>query len=336
MSETIRCDIAVIGGGPAGLAAGLYAARGGMKVLIFERQMSGGQIVTTDWVENYPAFPQGISGADLGDLMTRQATGQGAELVLFVNITSVRSNLRGQWLLESDTDASYEARAVIFASGAVPRKLGIPGEDYYTGRGVSWCATCDGAFYRDKTVAVIGGGDAALEEALFLTKFARKVYVVHRRCEFRAAAIIVQRAAAADKLEFVLSSVAREILGDGTRVTGLALDDARTDCSPNHLPRHSRESGNPALSSTEEIHTLAVDGVFEFVGVDPVNELLAGLDALTSTGYALVNADGSLAGADSCDGLFAAGDLTAGPLKQVVTAAASGALAGFSALQYLA
>jgi thioredoxin reductase (NADPH) len=314
MPETLSYDIAVIGGGPAGLAAGLYSARGGAKTIVFEKQMAGGQIVTTNWVENYPAFPQGIAGADLGQRMAEQAQAQGAELALFVNVTAIKHH-DSRWLLRTDSGQNFYAHAVIFATGSVPRTLDIPGEKTYTGRGVSWCATCDGAFYRDKTIAVIGGGDAALEEALFLTKFARKIFIVHRREKLRAAQIIVTRAQASEQIELILAHTPTEIIGDGNKVTALRLRGVH--------------------DNTER--TLDIDGVFEFVGVDPVNGLLAdsGLDALTSQGYALVNADGSLNSAVGAEGLFAAGDLTATALKQVVTAAGSGALAGFSALQYL-
>ncbi|MDR1774918.1 MAG: FAD-dependent oxidoreductase [Actinomycetes bacterium] len=322
MSETAgtkSCDIAIIGGGPAGLTAAIYAARGGAATVVFERQMVGGQIVTTDWVENYPAFPAGISGADLGELMGRQAAELGADIQLFVTVTALRRRGDGAaggddggpaaFRLETDAGEVWSARAVIFATGAVPRKLGIAGEAEYTGRGVSWCATCDGAFYKGKTVAVVGGGDAALEEALFLTKFAAKVYVVHRRHEFRAADIIVQRACAHEQVELVTGFVPTEIQGDGQRVTGLALQ--------------SVEDGSARL--------LPVDGVFEFVGTDPVSELTAGLLASDERGYVVTAIDG----ATDVPGIFAAGDVTTDPLKQVVTAAADGATAAASALKYL-
>ena len=314
VSSIKHCDIAVIGGGPAGLTAGLYGARGGVETIVFERRMCGGQIVTTAMVENYPAFPTGISGSDLGELMTRQAEAQGAHIKLFVNVTGITRAPEEdgvRFTLETDGGDKWLARTVILACGAVPYKLGIPGEAEYTGRGVSWCATCDGAFYRDKVVAVIGGGDAAVEEALFLTKFARKVFLVHRRDEFRATPVLVERARANEQIAFVLSSVPVAIEGNGSKVTGL-----RVRC---------------VKDESEQL--LGLDGVFEFVGVQPVNELAGGLmDTGTTGGYIETAPDGSVVG---IPGLFAAGDLTYGPLKQVVTAAAGGAVAAFSALKYL-
>jgi len=340
-------DIAVIGGGPAGLVAGLYAARGGARTVIFERQAAGGQIITTAWVENYPAFPEGVSGVDLGERMAAQATEQGAEMALFSEVTSLTrveagddllpalacaksaaSDVppvaeaaqaageapvapRGGGFLLQTTDAPVFARAVILATGAVPRKLGIVGEAAYTGRGVSWCATCDGAFYRDKVVAVIGGGDAALEEALFLTKFASRVFLVHRRHEFRAAQAIVEKLAQSDKVEPVLGFIPLEILGgeDG-KVCGLRLEQV--------------EDGAERV--------LDVAGVFEFVGTDPIAELVAGgLIDTDARGYVRTDA----LGATDLAGLFAAGDVTDGQLKQVVTAAGAGANAAYAALHYL-
>ena len=300
-------DIAVVGAGPAGLAAGLYAARGMAKTVIFERAMPGGQIVTTDWVENYPGFPKGLSGAELGSLLAAQAEEHGAEIRSFMDIERLERAEDGTFTLSTE-DETFRARAVVLATGAVPRKLGIDGEADYTGRGVSWCATCDGGFYRDKTVAVIGGGDAAIEEALYLTKFAAKVYVIHRRDELRATAVIGERAKAHDKIEFLWSRVPVRIEGDGTKVTAIVLDSTRG----------------------EDQLTVAVDGVFEYVGVDPLSGLADGL-APTDRGYIVTAEDGST----SIPGLFSAGDVTTSTLKQVVTAAGKGANAGFAALHYL-
>ena len=325
---TRMIDIAVIGGGPAGLTAGLYAARGGANTVIFERQAAGGQIITTDRVENYPAFPEGVSGAELGERMAAQATAQGAELALFTEITAIHhveegaslsaedatlAPAGGGFLLETtDPAAPVFARAVIVATGAVPRKLGIPGEDTYTGRGVSWCATCDGAFYRGKVVAVIGGGDAALEEAIFLTKFASRVYLVHRRTSFRAAQVIIDRLQCAATIEPVLGYVPLEILGDreSGKVSGLRLKNVADDSE----------------------RTLEVAGVFEFVGTAPISALVA-RDLVNTDERGYICADTQ--GATCLPGMFAAGDVTEGTLKQVVTAAGAGASAGFAALHYL-
>ena len=301
-------DLAIIGGGPAGLAAGLYGARGAVRTVIFERAMPGGQIITTDWVENYPAFPQGVNGAELGQLFADQASNQGAEVKMFVEITDIERRKDGVFELKSAED-TFLARTVIIATGSVPRKLHIPGEEEYTGRGVSWCATCDAAFYRDKIVAVVGGGDSAVEEANYLTKFASKVYIIHRRDALRATAVIQKRAFDNPKIEFLLSYVPTEILGNGSKVTGLKLESTSGDAE----------------------RIVELDGVFEFVGVDPISEIAQGLAPLTDSGYI----ETSQNGATQVPGLFSAGDVTDISLKQVVTAAGKGASAAFSALHYL-
>jgi len=304
--ETI--DIAIIGGGPAGLAAALYAARARARTVVFESAMPGGQIVTTDHVENYPAFPEGISGMELGDLMHRQAERFGAEFRVFASVETLEPCGAEFTLTDSEGDR-FLARAVILATGAVPRKLGVPGEAEFTGRGVSWCATCDGAFFRDKVVAVVGGGDAAVEEALFLTKFASKVYLIHRRNELRATKCIQERCLASDKIEPVWSRAIAEVVGEGGKVTGVRL----------------------AATDGGEGEHLALDGVFIFVGVTPRSELAAGLCELDETGYVKVDQEGRT----SYPGLYAAGDVTTSSLKQVVTAASGGALAAFEALRYI-
>jgi thioredoxin reductase (NADPH) len=301
-------EIAIIGGGPAGLAAGLYAARGRAKTVVFERGIPGGQIVTTDWVENYPGFPGGINGAELGDLMTKQAEEHGAILRTFSPVESISIEDDGHFLLESEGE-QFEADCVIVATGAVPRKLGIPGEAEFIGRGVSWCATCDGALFKEKVVAVVGGGDAAVEEAMFLTKFASKVHLIHRRDEFRATKCIQERCRINPKIEEHLSRVPVEILGEGGKVVGVRLESTK---------------GEP-----EEV--LPLDGVFIFVGVHPVSELVNQLVTTTENGYITIDHDGRT----SVPGLFAAGDVTDSELKQVVTAAAKGASAAFEALRYV-
>lgn len=305
MSDHI--DIAIIGGGPAGLAAALYASRGRANTVVFERGIPGGQIITTDWVENYPGFPDGLSGAELGDLMTRQAETHGAVIRTFAPVSQIRQE-SGHFVLVSE-DEEFKADSVILATGAVPRKLGVPGESEYTGRGVSWCATCDGALYRDKVVSVIGGGDAAVEEALFLTKFASRVHLIHRRDELRATKCIQERCFASDKIELHWNRVITEIVGDGNKVSGIRLEST---------------AGEP-----EKL--LAMDGVFIFVGVHPVNELVREMCDLDETGYIKTDHDGRTL----IPGLFAAGDVTDGELKQVITAAAKGASAAYEALRYV-
>ena len=301
-------EIAIIGAGPGGLAAALYASRGRAATVVFERGISGGQIITTDCVENYPGFPDGINGSELGDLMTKQAETWGAEIRTFTPIDSLSKLDDGHFLLASE-GTEFEADVVIVATGAVPRKLGIPGEAEFTGRGVSWCATCDGALYKEKVVAVVGGGDAAVEEAHFLTKFASKVHLIHRRDEFRATKCIQDKCLCNPKVVEHLSRVPVEIVGSEGKVAGLRLESTK---------------GEP-----EEY--LEVAGVFIFVGVDPVNEVVSGLVELTPNGYITIDHDGRT----NVPGLFAAGDVTDSELKQVITAAAKGASAAFEALRYL-
>jgi thioredoxin reductase (NADPH) len=301
-------DIAIIGGGPAGLAAALYAARARASTVVFESQLPGGQIITTDWIENYPGMPEGLNGSRIGELMHAHAEKFGAQFRTFVRVESIRPE-RGGFILSLDDGDDVSARAVILATGSVPRKLQIPGESEYTGRGVSWCATCDGALFRGKVVAVVGGGDAALEEAMFLTKFAEKVYLIHRRDELRATKCIQERALANEKIELVLSRIPVEILGHEGRVTGVRLESTK--------------------DGSEEV--LELQGVFEFIGVHPSSDLVSGLCELSGVGW--VRIDSSCM--TSLPGLYAAGDVTDTPLKQVVTAAGQGATAAFEALRHV-
>jgi thioredoxin reductase (NADPH) len=301
-------DIALIGGGPAGLAAALYAARARASTVVFESQLPGGQIITTDWIENYPGMPEGLNGSRIGELMHAHAEKFGAQFRTFVRVESIRPE-RGGFILSLDDGDVVSARAVILATGSVPRKLQIPGESEYTGRGVSWCATCDGALFRGKVVAVVGGGDAALEEAMFLTKFAEKVYLIHRRDELRATKCIQERALANEKIELVLSRIPVEILGHEGRVTGVRLESTK--------------------DGSEEV--LELQGVFEFIGVHPSSDLVSGLCELSGVGW--VRIDSSCM--TSLPGLYAAGDVTDTPLKQVVTAAGQGATAAFEALRHV-
>ncbi|MBN1193290.1 MAG: thioredoxin-disulfide reductase [Coriobacteriia bacterium] len=304
--ETI--DIAVIGGGPAGLTAALYAARARAKTVVFETALPGGQIVTTDHVENYPAFPEGISGAELADLMYRQAERFGAEFRTFASVEHIEpSDL--DFIITDSEGQQVLAHSAILATGAVPKKLGVPGEAEFTGRGVSWCATCDGALFRDKTVAVIGGGDAAVEEALFLTKFATRVWIVHRRDELRATKCIQERCFENEKISFKWSRVVAEIKGAEGKVTGIQL----------------------SATNDEPDEFLPLDGIFIFVGVEPRSSLVADLCDLDDAGYVKIDHSGLT----SYPGLYAAGDVTVSDLKQVITAASGGASAAFEALKYV-
>lgn len=308
MSDMETIDIAVIGGGPAGLTAALYAARARAKTVVFESGLPGGQIVTTDHVENYPGFPDGVSGTEIGDLMHRQAERFGAEFRTFASIDRIEPDGM-DFILTNSEDERVRARAVILATGAVPKKLNVPGEAEFTGRGVSWCATCDGAFFRDKTVAVIGGGDAAVEEAMFLTKFAAKVYVVHRRDELRATKCIQEKCFANEKIEMKWSRTVAEVIGEGGKVSALRL----------------------ASTKGEADEVLPLDGVFIFVGVDPKSALVKDLCDLDEAGYVKIDHNGLT----SYPGLYAAGDVTDSELKQVITAAAKGASAAFEALKWI-
>lgn len=303
-----KIDIAIIGGGPAGLTAALYASRARARTIVFEQGIPGGQIVTTDWVENYPGFPKGISGQELGDLMLAQAEEFGAVIKPFSPIVSIEASDL-DFLITTSEDEQYLAHAVIIATGAVPKKLGVPGEAEYTGRGVSWCATCDGALFRDKVVAVVGGGDAAIEEALFLTKFASRVHVIHRRDELRATKCIQEKCFANEKIEMEWSRGVKEVIGENGRVTGVELLSTKGE-PDKHLP---------------------LEGVFIFVGVDPVNWVARDLVDLSENGYIKIDHDGRT----SWPGIFAAGDVTDSELKQVITAAAKGASAAFEALRYV-
>ncbi len=303
--ETI--DIAIVGGGPAGLTAALYAARARASTVVFESGIPGGQIVTTDLVENYPGFPEGVSGQQIADLMVAQAERFGADIRSFTPVEGIRPE--GLDFVVVADGEEFLARAVILAMGAVPRKLGIPGEAEFTGRGVSWCATCDGALFREKAVAVIGGGDAAVEEALFLTKFASRVYLIHRRDELRATKCIQERCLENDKVTILWSKIPVEVVGESGKVTALRLQ--------------STKDGNEEL--------LKLDGVFIYVGVDPVSALASELVDLSDNGYIKIDHDGRT----SWPGVFAAGDVTDSDLKQVITAAAKGASAAFEALRYI-
>lgn len=300
-------DIAIIGGGPAGLTAALYAARARAKTVVFESALPGGQIVTTDWVENYPGFPDGLSGAELAELMHRQAEKFGADFRTFNSVEKIEpADL--DFKLTADGE-EYLAKVVILATGAVPKKLGVPGEAEFTGRGVSWCATCDGALFRDKVVAVIGGGDAAIEEAIFLTKFASRVHIIHRRDELRATKCIQERCFDNEKIEVHWSRVVKEVRGENGKVAGIEL--AATNDDPDEF--------------------LPLDGVFIFVGVDAKSELVADLCDLDERKFVKIDHNGLT----SYPGIYAAGDVTDSELKQVVTAAAKGASAAFEALRYL-
>ncbi len=298
-------DLVIIGGGPAGLTAGLYAARAKLDAVLYEQLVPGGQILTTDWIENYPGFPEGLSGFDLVDRMKRQAERFGLQ----IENREVKSFDTSGKLMTIVTDqGAVETKSIIFASGATPRKIGVDGESELTGKGVSYCATCDGPFYRDQEVAVIGGGDTAVQEALFLTKFAGKVYLVHRRDKLRAVKILQERAEAEEKIELVWDTIPLKVLGS-TAVEGLAVKNVKSG----------------------EESTLPIQGVFVFIGYSPNNNLLKGIVDMDDQGF--VKTDGDMQ--TSIPGVFAAGDIRSKLLRQVSTAVGEGAAAAFAAERYI-
>jgi thioredoxin reductase (NADPH) len=305
-SNTVH-NVIIIGSGPAGYTAALYAARAQLAPVVFEGTSFGGALMTTTEVENYPGFRDGITGPELMDQMREQALRFGADLRM-EDVESVSLDGPVKWVTTADGE-TVQARAVILAMGAAARYLHVPGEQELLGRGVSSCATCDGFFFREQDIAVIGGGDSAMEEATFLTKFARSVTVVHRRDEFRASRIMLDRARDNDKIRFITNSVVVGVEGD-TTVTGLRLRDTGT----------GKES------------TLAVTGVFVAIGHDPRSELVRGAVDLDPEGYVLVQGNTTHT---SLDGVFAAGDLVDHTYRQAVTAAGTGCSAAIDAERWL-
>ena len=301
-------EIIVIGSGPAGYTAALYAARAQLKPLVFEGSVTaGGALMNTTEVENFPGFPGGIQGPDLMDAMRKQAERFGAELraedVTEVDLKADPKRV----IVEGET---YLAHAVIIATGSRYRELGVPGEKKLSGHGVSWCATCDGFFFREQEIAVVGGGDSAMEEALFLTRFAKTVTVIHRRDELRASKIMQERAFANPKIKFRWNSEVSEILGD-TKITGLRLRD----------------------TVTGEESELAVGGVFVAIGHDPRSELFTGQLATDAEGYLLVDQPSTRT---AIPGVFACGDVVDHTYRQAVTAAGTGCASALDAERYLA
>ena len=305
MAEQVR-DVAIIGGGPAGLSAGLYLCRSKVDTVLFEQELTGGQAVYSPLIENYPGFPDGIPGAELIEKMKTQAERFGLETTTFARVGGIEDGGEVKTLLLENGQAT--ARAVIIASGRSPRKMGIPGEDEYTGHGISYCATCDAPLFREKVVMVIGGGDAAVEEALHLTRFASKVILVHRRDELRASDYLKERAHAEPKLDFVWNSVLAEVKGDKTVESAVVMN-----------------------KETDERTEIPVSGVFIYVGNVPNSSFAADLVELDEAGY--IKTDETMAA--SVPGIFAAGDVRANQFKQVIISAAEGALAASSAQRYL-
>lgn len=306
MSNQEPYDVIIIGGGPAGLTAGLYSGRARLRTLLLEKAATGGQAATTDVIENYPGFPEGVGGYELTQKMREQAEKFGCEIAEIKEVSNIQAE--GDTRMVITEEASYPARAVIIASGAEARTLGVPGEAEFRGRGVSYCATCDGAFYRDKVVAVVGGGNAAVEEAIFLTKFASKVYIIHRRSELRADRILQERAMENPGIEIIWDSHLKKILGD-SKVEEIVIENKKT----------------------RERTEINVDGVFFYIGSVPNTTFCEGAIDLDDRDFVLTNEKLMT----SMPGVFACGDCRANRLKQVAVAVGEGALAAVEAEKYL-
>lgn len=299
-----KYQVIIIGGGPAGLTAGLYTSRAGLKSLLVERGLFGGQMVNASRIETYPGFPEGISGDALGSLMQQQATSYGLETVS----ADVNGISPGKPYTITTTDGNFEAETIIIAAGAEHHKLGVPGEKRLSGHGVAYCATCDGFFFRDQVVAVVGGSDTALTDALELSQHASKVYVIHRRAELRAGQTLQQRAFAQPKLEFIWDTVVDEIVGE-EQVKELRLHNVKTD--------------EPSI--------LRTDGVFIAVGIKPNSQCFSNIVELDSARSIITDE----LMATSSPGIFAAGDIRTNSPRQITSAVGDGTIAAISAFRYL-
>ncbi len=304
-SQERKYEVIIIGGGPAGLTAGLYTSRARLKTLLIENGLFGGQMMTTEQIENYPGFPQGVSGEELSRLMEEQAKRFGMETindeVLEVSIEEGRKRVKTY-------GGDYFCQALIVCTGTEYRKLGVLGEEEFKGRGISYCATCDGAFFKDSRIVVVGGGDSALTEALFLTKFVKELIIIHRRDALRATKIYQERAMSHPKIKFLWNSVVQEIKGDDV-VRSVVVKDVKTG----------------------EIKELEVDGAFLFIGLMPRTQFLKGLIQMDREGYILTDENCET----SVKGIFAAGDCRKKLLRQISTSVGDGATAAFAAEKYL-
>ena len=298
-------DVVILGGGPAGFSAGIYTARGNVSTAILDVSMLGGQPSNYLELENYPAFMK-IGGFELMEKFEEHADMFGVQKFPMQEIEVI--DLVSYPKIIRTKEAEFRAKSVIIATGAKPMKLGVKGEEEFIGRGVSYCAVCDGAFYKDKVVAIVGGGNSAVEEAIYLTKFASKVYIIHRRDELRADKIIQDRATKNEKIEFVLNSVVCEIQGQDL-VNNLILKNTKTD----------------------EMFNLAVAGVFPYIGITPNVENISGQITQDKAGFIITDETMKT----SIDGVFAIGDVRKTPLRQVITAASDGAIAGVYAVKYI-
>lgn len=299
-------ELIIVGGGPAGLTSAIYSARALIDTLVIEKMLPGGQPVLTTFIENYPGFPEGISGPELAERLESQAGKFGAKIITSRPVLNISRREEG---FEVKTEIeSFLGKAVIVATGTSPRKLNVPGEEEFTGRGVSYCAVCDGAFYRDRVVAVVGGGDSAMDESIYLTRFASKVFVIHRRNQLRAEKILQERAFSNPKISFIWDTVVQSIEGD-RKVELLKLKNVKTG----------------------EISELKVDGIFVYIGSTPNSSMVKDLVELDENGFIIT---------DNCmktsvPGLFAAGDVRNTNFRQLATAIGDGAIAANSAERYL-
>jgi len=298
-------EVIIIGGGPAGLTAGLYASRARLHTLLIENALFGGQMTTTETIDNYPGFPEGVTGEELSRLMEEQAKRFGMETV---NEEVLEVKLEGDTKRVQTSESSYLCKALIICTGTEYRKLGVPGETEFTGKGVSYCATCDGAFFKDSRIIVVGGGDSALTEALFLTKFVKDLTIIHRRDALRATKIYQEKAMANPKIKFLWNSVVQEIKGD-TVVRAVVVKNVKTG----------------------EITEFETEGAFLFVGLLPRTQFLTGLVQRDEAGYIITDENCGT----SVKGIFAAGDCRKKLLRQVATSVGDGATAAFAAEKYL-
>jgi thioredoxin reductase (NADPH) len=305
MAETKSYEVIIIGGGPAGLTAGLYASRARLHTLMIESALFGGQMTTTEMIENYPGFPKGVAGEALGHLMEEQARRFGMETV---NEEVAEVSLEGNLKKVQISGGNYFCEALIICTGTEYRRLGVSGEKEFIGKGVSYCATCDGAFFKDSRIIVVGGGDSALTEALFLTKFVRELTIIHRRDALRGTKIYQERAFANPKIKFLWNSVVQEIKGDRV-VKSVVVKDVKT-------------------GETKELET---EGAFLFIGLAPRTKFLKGLVQLDEAEYIITNEECET----SVRGIFAAGDCRKKLLHQIATAVGDGATAAFAAEKYL-
>lgn len=301
--KQLNFDTVILGGGPAGLSAAIYASRGAVSTAIVDLNMLGGQPSNYLELENYPGFPI-VGGYDLMEKFEEHADKFGVQKFPMQEIQNI--DLKTKTILTNEYE--FRAKTIIIATGAQPMKLGVPGEKEFVGRGVSYCAVCDGAFYRNKVVAVVGGGNAAVEEAMYLTKFADKVYVIHRRNELRADKIVQERAFKNEKIEFIWDSVVKEIKGENL-VNTAVLENVKT----------------------KEITNLQVNGVFPYIGMTPNVENISGQLEQDSRGFVITDETMHT----SVEGVFAVGDVRNTPLRQVITAASDGAVGAVYAVKYL-